>query len=66
VRNIPEMKFTKEMYQYGFKNTEIRRLNNHIVSYILNKVSLIELSVHNAADYIKDRYLNFVNKYIDG
>lgn len=66
VRNIPEIGFVKEMYQYGFKNTEIRRKNLTILGYILNKVDLIELSIHNATEYIKNRYLKFLETYLAG
>jgi len=66
VRNIPEISFVKEMYQYGFKNTELRRRNNYIIDYILNKLDLIELSIHNAAEYIKNKYLDFVETFLAG
>ncbi|MFA5230703.1 MAG: hypothetical protein WC422_05105 [Candidatus Paceibacterota bacterium] len=54
------------MYQYGFKNTESRRLYSNILEYILSKTSLIELTIHNAANYIKEKYNNFVRVYLDG
>lgn len=54
------------MYQYGFKNTEARRLNNRIVGYILDKVKLIELNIHNSAEYLKDKCLNFVEVFLKG
>lgn len=66
LRNIPEIGFIKEMYQYSFNHTEDRRIHRHIVGYILSKIKLIELGIHNATDYIKDRYLNFVKVYLKG
>ncbi len=66
LRNIPLMRMTKEMYQYGFKNTENRRLFNHILEYILSKTSLIELTIHNAANYIKEKYNSLISVYLEG
>lgn len=54
------------MYQYGFNQTENRRIHRHIVGYILGKISLIELSIHNATEYIKQRYSNFIVGYMQG
>lgn len=65
IRNIPEIGFVKQLYQHSFKNTEKLRLNNHILDYILNKITLIELSIHNATDYFKDRYSNFARGFLN-
>jgi len=65
IRNIPEIGFVKQLYQHSFKNTEKLRLNSHILDYILNKITLIELSIHNATDYFKDRYSNFARGFLN-
>lgn len=65
VRNIPEVGFIRELYKHKFINTEKRRLNGNILSYILHKTTLIELGFHNAADYLRDRYLKFTKGYIE-
>jgi len=54
------------MYQYGFKNTESRRLFHHLLVYLLDKTNLIELTIHNATNYIKEKYNNFVDVYFKG
>jgi hypothetical protein len=66
INNIPEIFFVKEMYQYGFNNTEARRLNNRVIGYILGKVNLIELSIHNSAEYLKKKFLSFIEVYLTG
>ena len=66
LKNIPSIYFTKEMYQYGFKNTESRRLFHHLLVYLLDKTNLIELTIHNATNYIKEKYNNFVDVYFKG
>jgi hypothetical protein len=66
ITNIPEIFFVKEMYQYGFNNTEARRLNNRVVGYILDKVKLIELNIHNSAEYLKEKFLRFIEVYLGG
>lgn len=66
IRNIPGIGFIKEMYQYGFKKTEERRMNSSIINYLLDNIYLIELSIHGATEYIKNRYLKFVETYLAG
>ncbi len=66
LKNIPDLWYTKKMYQYGYNSTEDRRKYKMIIYYVLNKVKLIELSIHNATSYIKNKYLGFVEKYVLG
>jgi len=66
IRNIPEMYFMKAMYKYGFINTEKIRKNKFISGYILNKVSIIELNIHNASVYLKEKYEKFIKEFVGG
>ncbi len=66
LRNIPSFYITKEAYKYEFKTTESRRLHREILNYILDKIKLIELTIHNATNYIKEKYNNFIDVYYKG
>ncbi|HRZ29647.1 MAG TPA: hypothetical protein P5052_02725 [Candidatus Paceibacterota bacterium] len=66
MRNIPSFYITKEAYKYEFKTTESRRLHREILNYILDKIKLIELTIHNATNYIKEKYNNFIDVYYKG
>ena len=66
IRNIPEMYFMKAMYKYNFINTEKIRKNRFISGYILNKVSIIELNIHNASGYLRKKYEDFIKEFLGG
>jgi hypothetical protein len=56
----------KAMYKYQFINTEKLRKNKFISGYILQKISIIELNIHNASSFLKEKYEKFIKEFLDG